>query len=106
MMNESPERKPICRCRRINPADIGIEEGDEATKAFILSLLHFDELQAYSVYRFDTKSTATAFYHPIKQALVIFHNSAIEKAIEIADLFQGLKWWIQEPEIWQEHVVE
>lgn len=100
----SEERKPICRCRQIDPTQIDLEEGDEATSAYILSLLHLGDLQAYDVYRYDNQTTCSAFYHPTKHALMLFHNGTTECASEIPSMFQGLKWWIQEPDIWQQHV--
>jgi hypothetical protein len=101
----SEERKPLCKCRQIDPAQVELEEGDEATRAYILSLLHLGELQAFSIYRYDNKSMSSVFYHPTRQILIVFYNGTTQGACEIPSMFQGLKWWIQEPEIWQQHVM-
>jgi hypothetical protein len=101
----SEERKPLCKCRRVNPVQVDLNQADEVDRAYILSLLHLGELQAYSIYRFDDQSTSMAFYHPKKHRLILFHNNEMEGASEIDDMFQGLRWWIMEPEIWQQHVM-
>ena len=105
VMSEPLERKPVYRCRRIDPVQVDIEDGDESTKAFVLSLLHLGEVQAYSVYRYDNQTTTSVFYHPTKRLLIVFYDGTMEGASEIPSMYQGLKWWIQEPEIWKEHLV-
>ena len=101
----SEERKPLYRCKRLDLAQIDLKQGDESDRAYILSLLHLGELQAFSVYRFDDESTSCVFYHPTKHRLIVFYNGMLEAASEINDMFQGLRWWIQEPDVWKKHIM-
>lgn len=96
---QPPERKPLYRCRRITH----VEMDESATD--ILSALQSGELQAYTIYRYDNGTTTNAVYHPTRHLLMLFHDERTEAAKDIPSMYLGLKWWIQEPEIWKEHIV-
>lgn len=95
------ERKSVYRCRRIDPAHVEMDASDTD----ILSAIQSGELQAYAIYRYDNGTTTQAIYHPTRHLLMLFHDDRTEGAKDIPSMYLGLKWWIQEPEIWKQHVV-
>lgn len=101
------ERKPIYRCSRIDPANVDLLENEEETiRSEVKLAIQSGELQVYSVYRFDNQTTTFVVYHPTKHALILFYEGETIAASEIPSMYLGLKWWTQEPQIWQEHVTK
>lgn len=105
-MSEPPERKPIYRCRRIDPAHVDLLENEEETiRDTVKSAIQSGVLQVYSVYRFDDHTQTFAVYHPTKHALILLYEGETITTKDIPSMHIGLKWWIQEPDIWKEHII-
>jgi hypothetical protein len=102
-MNNEEERQLLCRCRPIPLTEIVWPEGFEDMRA----KMHPEVFQAYRIERADQSGQVYyAFYQPTAHVLLLAGNDGVVGAADIPSMYQGLRWWIQEPDVWNTHLIK
>jgi hypothetical protein len=103
------DAKPVYTVRGIKLENVDIEtsldKDSEEVKTDLLSYLKNREFQIFKIHRYDNETEYKAFYQPTKHVLILMNGDMIVYAKDIPSMYLGLKWWTQEPEIWEHHLV-